>query len=103
MTDPIPEPVAPLVIVIQLVVVVAAHEHEVPEMTLSVWLDAVPPTVKLVGVRLYEHCASANDTSAAQSSATSPQQRAVFMVVSSAPRVGESLHTPGRGRRSINR
>ena len=75
-------PVAPLVMVIQLVVVVAVHEHDVPVMTLSVWVDAVAPTVKLVGVRLYEHCASATDTLAAQISAMSAQQRAVFMVVS---------------------
>ena len=39
--------------VIQLVDVVAVHEHDVPEMTLSVWVDAVPPTVKLVGFRVY--------------------------------------------------
>jgi hypothetical protein len=77
-TEPIPEPV-PLVIVIQLVDVVAVHEHEVPEMTLSVWVDAVPPTVKVVGFRLYEHCASAIDTSAAQISTASPQHRAMFM------------------------
>ena len=54
MTEPIPEPLT-LVMVIQLVVVVALHEHEVPEMTLSVWRDAVAPTEKLAGVRLYEH------------------------------------------------
>jgi hypothetical protein len=97
-------PVAPLVTVIQLVVVVAVHEHDVPVMTLSVWVEAVAPTVKLVGVRLYEHCASANDTSAAQSSATSPQKRAVFMVVSSTvARVGEPVHRSGRRDRSINR
>jgi hypothetical protein len=53
-TEPIPEPVA-LVIVIQLAIVVAVHEHDVPVMTLSVWVDAVPPTVKLVGFRVYEH------------------------------------------------
>ena len=77
-TDPIPEP-APLVIVIQLAVVVAVHEHAVPVMTLSVWVDAVPPTVKVVGFRVYEHCASASDTSAAQISTASPQHRAMFM------------------------
>jgi hypothetical protein len=44
-----------LVIVIQLAIVVAVHEHDVPVMTLSVWVDAVPPTVKLVGFRVYEH------------------------------------------------
>ena len=52
-TEPIPVPV-PLVIVIQLVVVVAVHEHDVPEMTLSVCVDAVPPTLKLVGVTVAE-------------------------------------------------
>ena len=77
-TEPIPEPV-PLVMVIQLVDVVAVHEHDVPEMTLSVWVDAVPPTVKLVGFRVYQHCASAIDTSAAQISTASPQHRAMFM------------------------
>ena len=77
-TEPIPEPV-PLVMVIQLVDVVAVQEHDVPEMTLSVWVDAVPPTVKVVGFRLYEHCASAIDTSAAQISTAIPQHRVMFM------------------------
>ena len=106
-TDPIPEPV-PLVMVIQLVVVVAVHEHDVPEMTLSVWVDAVPPTVKLVGVRVYEHCASAVDRSAAQISTASPQHRAMFMAAfleSPGERAGseESLHGARRGRASISR
>src|SRR5262245_57399647 len=72
-------------IVIQLVVVVAVHEHDVPEMTLSVCVDAVPPTLKLVGFRLYEHCASAIDPPATQISTASPQHRAMFMA---APRIG---------------
>ena len=86
-TEPIPEPV-PLVMVIQLVDVVAVHEQDVPEMTLSVWVDAVPPTVKLVGFSVYEHCASAIDTSAAQISIASPQHRARFMAA--------FLERPGR-------
>ena len=50
-TEPIPDP-APLVIVIQLVVVVAVHEHDVPVRTLSVCVDGVPATEKLVGFSL---------------------------------------------------
>ncbi len=101
-TEPIPEPV-PLVMVIQLVDVVAVHEHDVPEMTLSVWVDAVPPTVKLVGFRLYEHCASAIDTSAAQISRASPQHRAMFMAAfleesrGNEPGLEEALHGARRG------
>jgi len=100
-TEPMPEPVAPLVIVIQPVVVVALHEHDVPVMTLSVWVDAVAPTVKLVGVRVYEHCACATDTSAAQISTASPQHRAMFMRPSSntpgstRPGFEEDLHGAG--------
>jgi hypothetical protein len=77
-TDPIPVPV-PLVMVIQLLVVLAVQVHDVPLMTLSVWADAVPATVKVVGVSVYEHCASALDTSAAQINTASPQHRAMVM------------------------
>ena len=49
-TEPIPEPVAPLVMAIQLVAVVAVHEQEVPAMMLSVRLLAVESTAKLTGV-----------------------------------------------------
>jgi len=82
-TDPIPEPAAPLTMVIQLAVVVAVHEHAVPLMMLIVRVPAVEATVNDVGVTLYEHCASADDTSAAQISAMSAQHRAVFMIASS--------------------
>jgi hypothetical protein len=102
-TEPIPDP-APLVIVIQPVVVVALQEHAVPVMTLSVWVDAVPPTVNVVGFRVYEHCASASDTSAAQISTASPQHRAMFMAAflecpgkRTGPGPKESLHGPRRG------
>jgi hypothetical protein len=47
-TAPMPEPVAPDVIVSHEVVVVAVHEQEVPAMTLSVRLLAVASTAKLV-------------------------------------------------------
>lgn len=77
-TDPIPAPV-PLVMVIQLLVVLAVQVHDVPVMTLSVWVDAEPVTVKVVGVSVYEHCASALDTLAAQINTASPQQRAIVM------------------------
>ena len=107
-TEPIPEPV-PLVMVIQLVDVVAVHEQDVPVMTLSVWVDAVPPTVKLVGFSVYEHCASAIDTSAAQISTASPQHRAMFMAafLEESPggtrRTEEALHGARRGSVSISR
>ena len=48
-TEPMPDPLAP-VTVIQDVVVVAVQEQAVPAMTLSVRLLAVPSTVKLSGV-----------------------------------------------------
>jgi hypothetical protein len=107
-TEPIPEPV-PLVMVIQLVDVVAVHEHDVPEMTLSVWVDAVPPTVKLVGFSVYKHCASAIDASATQISTASPQHRAMFMAAfleesrGNAPGPEEALHGARRGLVSISR
>ena len=49
-TEPMPDPLAPAVTVIQAVVVVAVHEQDVPDVTLSVRLLAVPSTVKLSGV-----------------------------------------------------
>lgn len=49
-TEPIPEPAAPLVMVIQLVAVVAVHGQDVPETTLSVRLLAIASTAKLTGV-----------------------------------------------------
>ena len=48
-TEPMPDPLAP-VTVIQDVVVVAVQEQAVPAMTLSVRLLAVASTVKLSGV-----------------------------------------------------
>jgi hypothetical protein len=107
-TEPIPVPV-PLVMVIQLVDVVAVHEHDVPEMTLTVRLLAIASTVKLVGFRLYEHCASAIDTSAAQISTASPQHRAMFMAAfleesrGNAPGQRKALHGARRGLVSISR
>ena len=49
-TDPIPEPVPPVMTVIHDVVVLAVHGQDVPETTLSVRLLAVASTVKLAGV-----------------------------------------------------
>ena len=49
-TEPMPDPLAPAVTVIQAVVVVAVQEHDVPEVTLSVRLVASASTSKLVGV-----------------------------------------------------
>jgi hypothetical protein len=49
-TEPMPEPVAPDVTVIQGVVVLAVQEQDVPDMTLSVRLVATASTAKLVGV-----------------------------------------------------
>ena len=56
-TEPMPDPLAPAVTVIQDVVVVAVQEHDVPDVTLSVRLLASASTAKLVGVS-----ASAPDT-----------------------------------------
>ena len=53
-TEPMPDPLAPAVTVIQDVVVVAVHEHDVPEVTLSVRLVASASTSKLVGVTVAE-------------------------------------------------
>ena len=49
-TEPMPDPVAPAVTVIQDVVVVAVQEQDVPEVTLRVRLLASASTAKLVGV-----------------------------------------------------
>ena len=51
-TEPMPDPVAPAVTVIQDVVVVAVQEQAVPAMTLRVRLVAIASTAKLVGVTL---------------------------------------------------
>ena len=53
-TEPMPDPLAPAVTVIQDVVVVAVQEHDVPEVTLSVRLVASASTSKLVGVTVAE-------------------------------------------------
>src|SRR5687768_11823909 len=53
-TEPMPDPLAPAVMVIQDVVVVAVQEHDVPEVTLSVRLVASASTSKLVGVTVAE-------------------------------------------------
>jgi hypothetical protein len=49
-TEPMPDPLAPAVTVIQDVVVVAVHEQAVPAMTLTVRLLAIASTAKLSGV-----------------------------------------------------
>jgi hypothetical protein len=49
-TEPMPDPVAPAVTVIQGIVVVAVQEQDVPDVTLSVRLVATASTSKLVGV-----------------------------------------------------
>ena len=53
-TEPMPDPLAPAVTVIQDVVVVAVQAQDVPEVTLSVRLLASASTAKLVGVRVAE-------------------------------------------------
>jgi hypothetical protein len=53
-TEPMPDPLAPAVTVIQDVAVVAVQEHDVPEVTLSVRLVATASTSKLAGVRVAE-------------------------------------------------
>ena len=53
-TEPMPDPLAPAVTVIQDVVVVAVQEQDVPEVTLSVRLVASASTSKLVGVTVAE-------------------------------------------------
>ena len=49
-TEPMPDPLAPAVTVIQAVVVVAVQEQAVPAMTLTVRLLAIASTAKLRGV-----------------------------------------------------
>ena len=53
-TEPMPDPLAPAVTVIQDVVVVAVQAQDVPDVTLSVRLLASASTAKLVGVRVAE-------------------------------------------------
>ena len=53
-TEPMPNPLAPAVTVIQDVVVVAVQAQDVPDVTLSVRLLASASTAKLVGVRVAE-------------------------------------------------
>ena len=53
-TEPMPEPLAPAVTVIQDVGVVAVQAQDVPDVTLSVRLLASASTSKLVGVRVAE-------------------------------------------------
>ena len=53
-TEPMPDPLAPAVTVIQGVVVVALQEQDVPDVTLSVRLVASAPTSKLSGVTVAE-------------------------------------------------
>ena len=53
-TEPMPDPLAPAVTVIQDVVVVAVQEHDVPDVTLSVRLVASASTSKVVGVTAAE-------------------------------------------------
>jgi hypothetical protein len=49
-TEPMPDPEAPAVTVIQGVVVVAVHEQDVPVVTLSVRLVAIASTSKMGGI-----------------------------------------------------
>jgi len=72
---PIPVPVAPLAIVIQLTWLVAVHEHAVPVVTEIVPVFAVDGTDTLVVPTLYTHCASTRRASNANASAISAQQR----------------------------
>jgi hypothetical protein len=53
-TEPMPDPVAPAVTLIQGVVVLAVQEQEVPDVTLSVRLLARASTLKLTGVTVAE-------------------------------------------------
>ena len=80
-TEPMPEPVAPLLTVIQLTALTAVQEHCVPVMMLSVRWLAIEPTAKVVGVSVNEHWrASANEAPASQARTTSAQQRRILMV-----------------------
>jgi hypothetical protein len=79
-TDPMPDPAAPLLTVIQLAALTAVQEHCVPVMMLSVRRLAVDPTANVVGFRVYVHCcASASDVPASQARTTSAQQRVILM------------------------
>ena len=53
-TEPMPDPVAPAVTVIQGVAGVAVQEHDVPDVTLSVRLSASASTSNVVGVTVAE-------------------------------------------------
>ena len=53
-TEPMPDPVAPAVTVIQEVVVLAVQAQDVPDVTLSVRLVAIASTSKVVGVTVDE-------------------------------------------------
>jgi hypothetical protein len=74
-TVPIPVPLAPLEIVIQLTLLVAVHEQAVPVATEIVPVFAVDGTDALVVPTLYTHCASTRRVSIANASANSAQQR----------------------------
>ena len=54
-TEPMPDPLAPAVTVIQDVVVVAVQEQAVPAMTLTVRLLAIASTAMLSGVTVPVH------------------------------------------------
>ena len=80
-TAPMPEPVAPLLTVIQPTALTAVHEHEVPVMMLSVRWLASEPTANVVGVTVNKHWrASANEVPASQARTTSAQQRRILIV-----------------------
>jgi hypothetical protein len=80
-TEPIPDPVAPLLTVIQLTALTAVQEHCVPVMMLSVRRLAVEPTANVVGVSMKEHWrASATDAPASQARTTSAEQRKILIV-----------------------
>lgn len=51
-TEPMPDPVAPLVTVIHSTLLVALHAHCVPLMMLTVRLVLADPIANVVGVRL---------------------------------------------------
>jgi hypothetical protein len=80
-TAPMPEPVAPLLTVIQPTALTDVHEHEVPVMMLSVRWLASEPTANVVGVTVNKHWrASANEVPASQARTTSAQQRKILIV-----------------------
>ena len=53
-TEPMPDPVAPVVTVIQGAAGVAVQEQDVPDVTLSVRLVAIASTSNVVGVTVAE-------------------------------------------------